>query len=70
MLAKVKWFNKDKGYGFLKMKNNEDIFVHYSKILIEGYKFLSKDQVVNFDLCCGKNGFYAKNVFVVKDVKH
>lgn len=70
MLAIVKWFNKEKGYGFLHTKNKEDIFVHYSKILINGYKYLVKDQIVDFDLCCGNNGFYAKNVFVVKDVKH
>ena len=50
MTGKVKWFNNDKGYGFIEYENMEDIFVHYSTILSEGYKTLVEGQYVKFDL--------------------
>ena len=50
MIGKVKWFNNDKGYGFIEYKENEDIFVHYSTINIIGYKTLSEGQYVEFTL--------------------
>ena len=68
MLGIVKWFNNDKGFGLAHTKIGEDVFIHYSNIKIDGYKYLSKNQVINFDICAGNDGFYAKNVIVVKDV--
>ena len=47
--GKVKWFNKEKGYGFINQENDDvDIFVHYSQILIKGYKELFEGDLVNF----------------------
>ena len=48
MKSKVKWFNDEKGFGFIEYKDNEDIFVHYSTIREKGYKTLVKDEVVEF----------------------
>ena len=62
MIKKVKWFNDTKGYGFLDNGEMEDIFVHYSAINSDGYKTLSQDQLVEFDLIETDKGFQAKNV--------
>lgn len=62
MLKKVKWFNDAKGYGFIENGKDEDIFVHYSAIKREGYKTLSQDQLVEFDLVETSKGYQAKNV--------
>ena len=48
MQGRVKWFNNDKGYGFIDYQNGEDIFVHYSAIKQDGYKTLSEGQIVVF----------------------
>ena len=48
--GKVKWFNNDKGYGFIEYSNEEDIFVHYSAIRQDGYKSLNEGDEVRFDL--------------------
>ena len=50
MKGRVKWFNNEKGYGFIDYKENEDVFVHYSAIKQDGYKTLSEGQRVEFDL--------------------
>lgn len=50
MQGRVKWFNNDKGYGFIDCPQKEDIFVHYSAIKQDGYKTLSEGQEVSFDL--------------------
>ena len=50
MVGRVKWFNNDKGYGFIEYKENEDVFVHYSAIELDGYKTLSEGQLVEFKL--------------------
>ena len=50
MTGKVKWFNYEKGYGFIVKENYDDIFVHYSAIKINGYKSLSEGEVVEIDL--------------------
>lgn len=66
MKGKVKWFNNDKGFGFIEYKENEDIFVHYSSILTDGYKTLVEGQYVEFDLIRTDKGLQAKNVIEIK----
>ena len=66
MLAgKVKWFNNEKGYGFIVKENYDDIFVHYSSILDDGFKTLSEGQLVEFDLVVGEKGLQAQNVYKI-----
>jgi cold shock protein len=62
MLGKVKWFNSEKGFGFIEVENSEDIFVHYSAIDEEGYKTLEEGQEVEFDIVEGARGPQASNV--------
>ena len=66
MVGKVKWFNNEKGYGFIEYKDNEDIFVHYSSILSQGYKTLVEGQYVEFELVQTDKGLQAKNVVETK----
>lgn len=66
--GKVKWFNNEKGYGFIEYSNTEDIFVHYSAIKIEGYKSLSEGDIVNFDLIETSKGLQAQNVVPIRVV--
>ncbi len=66
MRGKVKWFNNDKGYGFIKYGDLEDIFVHYSAIRTPGYKTLVEGQYVDFDLVKTDKGLQAKNVIEVQ----
>ena len=56
MTGKVKWFNNVKGYGFITNDEGNDIFVHYSGINSEGFKFLIEGDIVDFELGKGKNG--------------
>ena len=67
MIGKVKWFNNEKGYGFIEYKEDEDIFVHYSAIKQEGYKTISEGQYVSFDLLETGKGYQATNVVVVPE---
>jgi len=67
MIGRVKWFNNEKGYGFIEFKENEDIFVHYSAIEIDGYKTLSEGQLVEFKLVESSKGYQAINVKLVKE---
>ena len=62
MRGNVKWFNNEKGYGFIEYREGEDIFVHYSAILQDGYKTLNQGDNVNFDLIETEKGFQAQNV--------
>ena len=62
MTGRVKWFNNDKGYGFIGFKENEDIFVHYSAIQSEGFKTLDEGQAVTFDVTQSDRGPQASNV--------
>lgn len=65
----VKWFNNQKGYGFLTMEDNTDVFVHYSGInSMEDFKFLEEGQVVVFDVIDTEKGRQAINVTVVETV--
>lgn len=50
MTGKVKWFNNEKGYGFIECDDLEDIFVHYSAIIKDGYKTLNEGDIVSFKL--------------------
>ncbi|MBQ3436169.1 MAG: cold shock domain-containing protein [Bacilli bacterium] len=68
MIGRVKWFNNEKGYGFIEYKAEEDIFVHYSAIEQDGYKTLSEGQLVEFDLIDTDKGFQAHNVKLVKEL--
>ena len=62
----VKWFNATKGYGFItNSENGEDVFVHFSGIVADGYKTLEEGQSVPFDITEGNRGPQATNVVVV-----
>lgn len=65
MRGNVKWFNNDKGYGFIEYLDGEDIFVHYSAIKQNGYKTLTEGQLVEFDLVQTEKGLQATNVIAV-----
>ncbi len=58
----VKWFNAEKGYGFIEMEGGNDVFVHYSAIQGEGFKSLDEGQRVQFDVVQGNRGPQAENV--------
>ena len=62
MKGNVKWFNAEKGYGFIRVENGEDVFVHYSAIQGEGFKTLEEGQDVEFDVTQGNRGPQAANV--------
>ena len=61
----VKWFNANKGFGFIERDNGNDVFVHYSGIAGEGYKSLEEGQNVDFDIVQGQRGEQATNVLVM-----
>jgi cold shock protein len=61
----VKWFNAEKGYGFISREGARDVFVHYSAIQMDGYRSLEEGQRVEFDVGPGKKGEEAQNVRVV-----
>lgn len=58
----VKWFNAEKGYGFISMDGGEDVFVHFSAININGYKTLTEGQRVSFEITKGNRGVQAADV--------
>jgi cold shock protein len=58
----VKWFNPDKGYGFIAVESGEDVFVHFSAIQSSGYRSLDEGQSVEFDITSGPKGPQAANV--------
>jgi CspA family cold shock protein len=62
----VKWFNGDKGYGFITQEGGPDLFVHYSEIQSSGYRSLEEGQRVEFEITDGKKGKQASSVTVVK----
>ena len=61
----VKWFNADKGFGFITIEGAKDIFVHYSSIQTNGFKTLVEGAKVRFDIVNGAQGQQAKNVMVI-----
>ena len=62
MLGKVKWFNAEKGYGFIEREDGGDVFVHFSAIQEDGFKTLEEGQAVEFDIIEGERGPQAANV--------
>lgn len=64
MLGKVKWFNKQKGYGFIEQEKGQDLFVHFQSIVGEGFRTLEEGQAVEFDIVQGPRGEQASNVIV------
>lgn len=62
MQGKVKWFNVEKGYGFIEREDGDDVFVHYSAIQEEGFKSLEEGQKVEFEIVEGTRGPQAANV--------
>ena len=69
MRGKVKWFNNDKGYGFIDYTSGEDIFVHYLAIKADGYRTLTEGQLVTFDLVETPKGLQAVNVEMLIETK-
>jgi len=62
MRGSVKWFNDDKGFGFIQPTEGEDVFVHHSSIAGTGFKSLTEGQIVEFDVTQGPKGLQASNV--------
>jgi CspA family cold shock protein len=62
MTGTVKWFNADKGFGFITGDDGVDVFAHYSQINSEGFKTLDEGQKVSFDLAQGPKGPQAENI--------
>ncbi len=60
--GKVKWFNAEKGFGFIESSEGQDVFVHFSAIQTEGFKTLEEGQDVNFEIVEGNRGPQAANV--------
>ncbi|PTK23241.1 cold-shock protein [Staphylococcus hominis] len=61
----VKWFNAEKGFGFIEKEDGDDVFVHFSGIATDGYKTLEEGQKVEFDITEGQRGEQATNVVPV-----
>jgi CspA family cold shock protein len=60
--GKVKWFDPQKGYGFIEVEGSRDVFVHYSAIQAPGFKTLQEGQQVQFEILEGEKGPHAENV--------
>jgi len=64
----VKWFNSTKGFGFIEPKDGgEDVFIHFSEIIMDGYKQLSEGQQVEYEVQRGEKGFKAANIKVISE---
>ncbi|WP_270468512.1 cold-shock protein [Faecalibacillus faecis] len=63
-VGKVKWFNAEKGFGFITSEEGKDIFVHFSAIQADGYKSLEEGQTVDYDVTETDRGPQAQNVIV------
>lgn len=67
MQGKVKWFNAEKGYGFIQREGAKDLFVHFSGIKSDGFKTLAEGWTVEFDVITGERGEQAANVVHVEE---
>lgn len=67
MRGRVKWFNKNLGYGFITDSDGKDVFVHYNGLNMEGFKALQEGQKVTFDVIETEKGRQAMNVSIVTD---
>ncbi|HPE15097.1 MAG TPA: cold shock domain-containing protein [Bacilli bacterium] len=65
----VKWFNNEKGFGFIEYLPGKDVFVHYSMIKMNGYKTLNEGDLVQYDLMDTNKGLQATNVEILKQVQ-
>ncbi len=65
MKGTVKWFNNQKGFGFITDENGKDVFVHFTGLNMEGFKTLEENQNVEFDVVEGEKGPQAVNVTVI-----
>ena len=65
MTGLVKWFNADKGFGFISQENGADVFAHFSEIKSNGFKSLEDGQKVQFDVEQGKRGLQAVNIIKI-----
>lgn len=63
--GKVKWFNNEKGYGFIEYNEGEDVFVHFTGIQGEGFRTLEEGQAVTFEIIEGNRGPQAASVFLI-----
>ena len=67
MIGKVKNFNKEKGYGFIKTEEGKDVFFHYSELKMEGFKTVEANKVVEFELIETEKGLRAVNIVGVEE---
>ncbi|MDF2521395.1 MAG: cold shock protein [Clostridia bacterium] len=65
MKGTVKWFNGEKGYGFITGEDGVDVFAHFSQIKAEGYKSLQEGQQVSYDVANGPKGPQAENITII-----
>jgi len=61
----VKWFSGEKGFGFIAVEGQNDVFVHHTAVLADGYRSLEENQRVEFDVAQGQKGLHAENVRLV-----
>ncbi len=67
MNGTVKWFNAEKGYGFITSEEGNDVFAHFSQIQKDGYKSMDEGNKVTFDVVNGPKGPQAENIVIVED---
>lgn len=65
MTGSVKWFNSEKGFGFITTEEGKDVFAHFSQIQKDGFKTLEEGQKVEFDVVDGQKGPQAENITVI-----
>ncbi|MCD1146950.1 cold-shock protein [Peptoniphilus sp. KCTC 25270] len=65
MNGKVKWFNAEKGFGFITTEEGNDVFAHFSQIQVDGYKTLEEGQEVSFEVVDGEKGQQAANITIL-----